>query len=224
MKLSPYKPPSKPARRPFRQTRVTLEMEAAFSVEIQKHGLSRIKALTMLLEQYNANPWPFHPKPDREESLNYTWAAFPADVDLVDTFTAYCAAAGVSTGEGVRQIVQRCLDTASGNVQWDLLATLLGPDARFERREGLPTMGDLRKAFDDELVCRHVVAESDSSIANFESVERAIQAGVNFGVREFRGKSGDQTIPFHDSWTRWALDIYMRELAMARLGREPTNV
>ena len=91
-------------------------MEAAFSVEIQKHGLSRIKALTMLLEQYNVNPWPFHPKPDREESLHYTWAAFAADVDLVDTFTAHCAAAGVSTGEGVRQIVQRCLDTASGKL------------------------------------------------------------------------------------------------------------
>ena len=114
MKLSTISPLPKPERRLIRQTRVSNAMEAAFSAEIQKHGLSRTKALLMLVEQFNANPWPLASITERTGDLFYTWAAFPAPIGLADTFTAHCAAAGISTGEGLRQIVQRCLDTASG--------------------------------------------------------------------------------------------------------------
>jgi len=177
----------------------------------------------MLIEQYNANPWPFNPKPEREESLHYTWAAFAADVDLVDTFTAHCAAAGVSTGDGVRQIVQRCLDTASGKLAWDRLATLLGPDARLERREGLPTMGDLRKAFGNEQVCQHVVAATAGSVENLASAVPECQASVELDVRLLEERSDAGVVPGDDSsrpwdiWQAWAWSVYLSRLATTNL-------
>ena len=86
-------------------------MDQAFEAEVKSHGLSRNKALRMLVEQYNANPWPLVPRSGNPGNLHLTWSAFDAPLETVDTFTAHCAAAGVSTSEGVRRIVQRCLDT-----------------------------------------------------------------------------------------------------------------
>lgn len=97
-------------------------MDQAFDAEMRTHGLRRNKALRMLVDQFNANPWPLKPRTGNSGDLHLTWSAFDGPIETVNTFNAHCAAAGVSAGEGVRQLVQRCLDTASGKA-------LLGEEA-----------------------------------------------------------------------------------------------
>lgn len=119
--------------------------------------------------------------------------------------------------------VQRCLDTASSKLAWDRLATLLGPDARLERREGLPTMGDLRKAFDNELVSLHVKAATAGSVENLASADPRFRASVDPSVRLLEERSDADALPGdhsnrQDIWQACAWSVYIHRLATARLG------
>lgn len=221
MKLSTISPLPKPERRLIRQTRVSNAMDAAFRAEIQKHGLSRTKALLMLVEQYNANPWPLDTNSPRHGDLFYTWAAFPAPIGLADTFAAHCAAADLSTGEGLRQVVQRCLDTASGKAAWDGMAGLLGPNANLVRREGLPTMRDLREALADERVCLHLLEGSSETMTILSKADFFEKDSCEFAVQWLEQRDDAHGIPElspKEPWMSMAWAIHIHRLATARLG------
>lgn len=158
---------------------------------------------------------------------------------IIFSFATGCllAGAGLKVGafverrnrsSGREEDVPRCLDTASGKLAWDRLATLLGPDARLERREGLPTMGDLRKAFDNELVCQHVLAATSGSVENLASADHVQQASVRISVDALEQRADADELLVDDPgwqefWGAWAMKIYIHRLATARLGEEAAN-